>query len=103
MENFFKEHGSQQAYVRTNTPALLELVTELEGVGSLSDNRALGWVQRMLLTEHQLRPTAASLVASITASNKDRRGSTVFCGICCLLPDDEFFDSVDELEDDGGR
>ena len=103
MENFFKEHGSQQAYVRTNTVALLKLVAELEGVGSLCDNRALEWIQRMLLTEQQLRPTAASLVASITASDKDRHGSTLFCGICCLLPDDQFFDSVDELEDDGGR
>jgi tetratricopeptide (TPR) repeat protein len=102
MVNFFKEHGSQQAYVRTNTAALLELVAELEGVGSLCDNRALGWIQRMLLTEQQLRPTAASLVASITASDKDRCESTVFCGICCLSPDDQFFDEVDELEDDGG-
>jgi tetratricopeptide (TPR) repeat protein len=102
MENFFKEHGSKQAYVRTNTAALLELVAELEGVGSLCDNRALGWIQRMLLTEQQLRPTAASLVASITASDKDRRESTVFCGICCLSPDDQFSDAVDELEDDGG-
>jgi serine/threonine protein kinase len=101
MENFFKEHGSRLAYVRTNTAALVELVAELEGVGSLCYNRALGWIQRMLLIEPQLRPTATSLVASITASDQDRRGSTLFCGICCLLPDDEFFDSVDELEDDG--
>jgi serine/threonine protein kinase len=101
MENFFKEHGSKQAYVRTNTAALLELVAELEGVGSLCDNRALGWIQLMLLTEQQLRPTAASLVASITNSDKDRRESTVFCGICCLSPDDQFSDAVDELEDDG--
>jgi TolA-binding protein len=103
MEKFFKEHGSRQAYVRTNTAALLELVAELEGVGSLCDNRALGWIQRMLLTEQQLRPTAASLVTSITASDKDRHGSTLFCGICCLLPDDPFFDSVNELEDDSDR
>ena len=68
----------------------------------MCDNRALGWIQRMLLTEQQLRPTAASLVASITASDKDRRESTVFCGICCLSPDDQFSDEVDELEDDGG-
>ena len=46
----------------------------------MCDNRALGWIQRMLLTEQQLRPTAASLVASITASDKDRRESTVSAG-----------------------
>ena len=99
IDKFFKEHGSQEAYVRTNHAASVELIEELQGTGSLCDSRALAWIQQMLRLEQQLRPTAASLVASITATNKEGRGSTVFCGICCVSLDDDFSDSVDEYED----
>ena len=52
---FFKRHGSQQEFVRTNSVALLELVAELQETGSVSDNRALEWVQKMFLVEQQRR------------------------------------------------
>ncbi len=96
---FFKQYGSQQAYVRTNPAALVELVAELKRMGTLSDNRALEWVQQMLRTEPVLRPTAASLVASIIAASKEGEGNAAFCGICCFSLDDDFSDAVDELED----
>jgi len=100
---FLKEHGSQQAYVRTNPDALLELIAELKDTGSLSDNRALAWVQQMLVIQQQLRPTAASLVASIITASKEGEGNVAFCGLCCVLPDDDFSDAVDELEGDSVR
>ncbi|OCK97560.1 kinase-like protein [Cenococcum geophilum 1.58] len=99
LNKFFNEHGSQQAFVRTNPDALYELIAELEEKGTTSDNKALVWIQHMLLIERQLRPTAASLIASITLASKDSEESASFCGICCLSPDDDFSDAIDELED----
>jgi tetratricopeptide (TPR) repeat protein len=98
MYQFLIEHGSRQAYIRTNPTALLELVAELRGTDHLADNIALVWVQEMLLTEQHLRPTAASLVASITSTIKEGEGNGAFCGICCVLCDDDFSDETDDLE-----
>ena len=98
MYEFFKRHGSRQNFVRTNRAALLELVAELQETGNMSDNRTLEWVQQMLLTEQQLRQTAAALVASIIAAGKQEDGNGPFCGMCCVSLDDDFSDAVDELE-----
>ncbi len=97
MYEFFKRHGSRQEFVRTNRAGLLELVAELEEMGNISDNRTLEWVQQMLLTDQQLRQTAAALVASIIAVGKQGDGNGSFCGICCMSLDDDFSDAVDEL------
>jgi hypothetical protein len=101
MYQFLEEHGSRQAYVRTNPTALFELVEELRGTDNLADNTALVWVQEMLQTQQQQRPTAASLVASITSTSKGE-GNRAFCGICCVLHDDDFSDEINELEDNVG-
>ena len=90
VDEFFEQHGSQQAYVRTNYAAFVELVAELKAVGSISDNKALEWTQEMLLIEPKLRPTSASLILSISSVIQ-------FCGICCSSRDDEFSDAVDEF------
>jgi serine/threonine protein kinase/TolA-binding protein len=103
MYEFFKRHGSRQDFVRTNRAGLLELVAELEETGNISDNRTLEWVQQMLLTDQQLRQTAAALVASIIAVGKQGDGNGSFCGICCMSLDDDFSDAVDELEDNVSR
>ncbi|KAF2183615.1 hypothetical protein K469DRAFT_784872 [Zopfia rhizophila CBS 207.26] len=96
MIEFFREHGSWQKFIRTNLACLSEFIPELEGIGELSDNGALGWTQQMLSTKPQLRPTASSLVASIRASSKEGEG-TGFCGICCASEEEEeFSDWVDE-------
>ena len=97
IDEFFEQHGSQQAYVRTNYAAFVELVAELKAVGNISDNRALEWIQQMLLIEQRLRPTAASLILCISSISKAREGSAGFCGICCSSRDDEFSDTTDEL------
>ncbi len=99
INQFLGEHGSRQAYICTNPAALLELVEELRGTDNLADNIALVWVQDMLRTEQQLRPTAASLVASITSTSKEWEGNGAFCGICCVSCNDDFSDEIDELED----
>ncbi|KAI4209608.1 MAG: hypothetical protein LQ351_007457 [Letrouitia transgressa] len=96
---FFKTHGSREDFVRTNPTALSELVAELKEIGSVLDNRALEWIQQMLSTEQQLRPTAVALVASIIAAGRQGDGNGPFCGICCLLLDDDFSDIADELEE----
>jgi hypothetical protein len=49
---------------------------------------ALGWTQKMLSIQPGSRPTAPSLVTSITASDKGE--DTVFCGICCVPDEDDF-------------
>ena len=96
IDDFFAQHGSQQAYVRTNPAALPELVAELEVVGSKSDDRALEWIRHMLREERESRPTAASLAMSISTVSKEGEGSAGFCGICCFSRDDEVSDTDDE-------
>jgi serine/threonine protein kinase len=102
MYDFLKEHGSGQAYVRTNPTGTNALITELKKTGSPTDNAALVWVQDMIMLPQQLRSTAASLMASITSAgqNGDRNGA--FCGICCASPDD-FLSDFDYLDIADGR
>jgi len=95
--NFLSEHGSRQAYVRTNPAGFHDLVAELKQTSSKTDNAALGWVQDMLMLQQQHRPTAASLMASITNAGRKEDGNEVFCGICCASRDD-LLDDFDELE-----
>jgi serine/threonine protein kinase/TolA-binding protein len=97
MYDFLKEHGSGLAFVRTNPAGTDALVAELKEVGSPTDNAALGWVQDMVTLPQQLRPTAASLITSITSAGQKGGGNEAFCGICCTSPDDLLSD-VDELE-----
>ncbi|KAF1963187.1 hypothetical protein CC80DRAFT_542334 [Byssothecium circinans] len=89
MDQFFRQHGSQQDNIRCNMAALPKFVAELEGIGELSDNRLLGWTQQMLSAEQRLRPTASSLATSIIESGS-------FCGICCASSEEDFSDWADE-------
>jgi TolA-binding protein len=93
MYNFLKAHGSGQAYVRTNPTGTDALVAELKETGSPTDNAALGWVHDMVMLPQQLRPTAASLMASITGAGQRSDRNEAFCGICCASPDD-FLDDL---------
>ncbi|KAL9634617.1 MAG: hypothetical protein Q9164_003986 [Protoblastenia rupestris] len=92
---FLKRHGSKQAFVRTNPTALPELIAVLQASGQASDDRALEWPRQMLQTEQQLRPTAATLTASIIAAGTSADGNGTFCGICCTSLDDDFSDASD--------
>jgi serine/threonine protein kinase len=47
--NFLKEHGSRQAFVRTNPTGTDALIIELKETGSPTDNAALVWVQDMVI------------------------------------------------------
>jgi TolA-binding protein len=95
MDEFLRQHGSHETFIRTNIVGLLEFATELEEIGNKSDNRALGWTRRMLSAEPRLRPTASSLVASIIAAHQEE-GSLSFCGICCISSEEEFSDYADD-------
>jgi serine/threonine protein kinase len=97
---FFKVYGSREAYIHTNLVAFVKLVEELQGMGNLHDNIVLTWIQPMLEQEPRCRPTAAELVAAITSCNKRSGDRTTFCGRCCVSPDDDFSDSIDEFEID---
>ena len=95
--NFLKEHGSRQAFVRTNPIGTNALITELKETGSPTDNIALVWVQEMVMLQQQLRPTAASLIASLTSADEKGSRNKAFCGICCASRDD-VLSGFDELE-----
>ena len=77
-----------------NVAALPEFVVELERIGKPLDNKALGWTQQMLSAEQHLRPTASSLVTSITTFGEDREGRG-FCGICCASTKEDFSNWTD--------
>jgi len=91
---FLREHGSRQAYVRTNSDGLRELLADLRETSYPTDNVVLIWIQDMLMIQPTLRPTAAALTASIIAAGES--GNRGFCGICCISQDD-LSDEFDEL------
>jgi hypothetical protein len=95
--NFLKEHGSRQAFVRTKPTGTDALITELKETGSPTDNAALVWVQDKVMLQQLLRPTAASLMASIASVGQKGCVDKAFYGICCALRDDVLSD-LDELE-----
>jgi hypothetical protein len=101
MRAYFQEIGTKLPFIRTNSEAFSQLLTELEGTGVPSDNKALGWVNDMLQQDRFARPTAVVLVTSITAPDKYGMRNGVFCDICCLSGDES--DASDSLDDiDGG-
>ncbi|KAJ5025737.1 kinase-like protein [Bipolaris maydis] len=89
---FLKEHGTSQAFIRTNPTGTDALIIELKGIGSPADNVALVWTQDMIMVQQQLRPTATSLVASILSKSQEESGSEVFCEICCTSQQDDLSD-----------
>jgi serine/threonine protein kinase len=97
MYEFLEEHGSGQAYVRMNSTGTDALITELKETGSPTDNAPLRWVQDMVMLPKQLRPTAPSLMTSITGAGQKGDRTESFCGICCASPYDSLSD-FDELE-----
>jgi hypothetical protein len=97
MYEFLKAHRLGQGYVRTNPTSTDALVAELKETGSPTDNAPLRWVQDIVMLPQQLRPTAASLIASITSAGQRGDRTEAFCGICCASPYD-FLSDFDELE-----
>jgi TolA-binding protein/tRNA A-37 threonylcarbamoyl transferase component Bud32 len=95
--DFLKEHGTQQTFVRTNLDGTHLLIAELRKIGSPADNAVLGWVRDMVVPQALARPTAMSLIASITSASQKEGGNEAFCGICCVSHDDAWSD-FDELD-----
>jgi tRNA A-37 threonylcarbamoyl transferase component Bud32 len=91
MDTFFERHGLHRTYISTNVDALPLFISELEGIGSGSDNKAIVWVQDMLQVNKALRPSTMSLIAAITASNRDEE-QRIFCCDTCLFPAEDFSD-----------
>lgn len=100
MDEFLRAHGSQQTFVCSNPTGLENLLAELEKTANPSDNVALIWIQQILQEQQRSRPNAARLVSSITQHYSQGGPDTVFCGICCLAPDDTHSDTSDDLEED---
>ncbi|KAF2109886.1 kinase-like domain-containing protein [Lophiotrema nucula] len=90
LDEFLKQRGSQQAFVRLNLAALPALVAHFGGLGQMSDNRALEWTQQMLSEEQKSRSTASTLATWITSPIREGE-STGFCGICCVMAEEEEF------------
>ncbi|XTI94105.1 hypothetical protein V2W45_1321650 [Cenococcum geophilum] len=102
MKDYFDNHGSGSRCVHLNLDAKTEMISELEKTGSVSDNRVIEWVQKMLRVDRNARPTAAMLIASI--AGRDKHGEvSAFCGTCCSYEDElsEAEDSMDEELFDG--
>jgi hypothetical protein len=90
MDDFLRQRGTEQAFIRLNTAALPELIAHLATLGQWTDNRALEWTEPMLAVTQTLRPTAAALVSRITTPIREGE-NTGFCGICCVMPEEEDF------------
>jgi tRNA A-37 threonylcarbamoyl transferase component Bud32/predicted RNA-binding Zn ribbon-like protein len=91
IDAFFEGRGSHRTFISENIDALPDFIAELKSMRKLSDDRPLEWVRGMLTVEKASRPTATSLVETITAgsSDKERRN---FCCDACLWPVDDSSD-----------
>lgn len=98
MNDYFDNHGSRNRCVHLNLDATTEIISKLKKTGSVSDNRVIEWVQKMLRVDRNARPTAAMLIASIAGRDKYGEVSNAFCGTCCSYEDElsEAQDSMDE-------
>jgi hypothetical protein len=90
MDEYFRTHGSGQAFVRFNISAMPAFVAELATLDSRVDDKPSEWIELMLLEDQKLRPTASALVNQITAS-MTAEGVFTFCGICCAWAEEEDF------------
>jgi serine/threonine protein kinase len=90
IDDFFKQQGSDHVYVRLNTDLIPELLAHISSSGQTSAKTALEWIREMLLEEQKARPTASTLVTWITTPIREGE-STGFCGICCVLIEEEYF------------
>lgn len=88
MDDYLRQHGSEQAFIRLNTAALPEILAHLETLDRWRDNRALEWIESMLSMTPKARPTASTLAAQITSSGPGF-DSTSFCGICCIVEEED--------------
>jgi serine/threonine protein kinase len=86
MDDFLRQCGTEQAFIRLNAAALPELIAQLAALGQWTDNKALGWTVPMLSVTPKTRPTASTLVEQIISHD-----DTNFCGICCAMPEEEDF------------
>ena len=89
--------------MRTNLAGVDALIAELKTTNNRTDNAALEWVRDMVNPQSKLRPTAASLIASILSAGAGEEWgeSRAFCGICCASPDngdDEDDDILSKFE-----
>jgi serine/threonine protein kinase len=90
MDDYFRQHGSRQAFIRFNIGVLTAFTAELAALGNQRDDKSMEWIESMLLEEQKLRPTASALVNQI-ASHSDVKGTFEFCGICCVGTEEEDF------------
>jgi hypothetical protein len=90
MDDYFRQHGSRQAFVRFNIGVLPAFMAELAALGNQRDDKPIEWIESMLLEEQKLRPTASALVNQITTAS-DVEESFEFCGICCVGAEEEDF------------
>jgi hypothetical protein len=90
MDDYFREHGSGQAFIRFNIDSLPTFSAELATLGSRVDDKPLGWIRSMLMEDLKLRPTASALINQITTTSAIE-GNFAFCGICCAEAEEEDF------------
>ncbi|KAH7413941.1 kinase-like domain-containing protein [Phaeosphaeria sp. MPI-PUGE-AT-0046c] len=91
MNDFFQHHGTKyQTFLCLNTTALTNFIPHIAAMDPLSDNKALEWTKQMLRELSTERLTASELVGQITTQPRGGNG-TVFCGICCVVPEGEDF------------
>jgi hypothetical protein len=90
MDDYFRQHGSRQAFIRFNIGVLTAFMAELAALGNQRDDKSMEWIESMLLEEQKLRPTASALVNQIAMAS-DVEGTFEFCGICCVGTEEEDF------------
>lgn len=88
MNDYFQHHGNRARFIHANMDALPKFSKELRRVGDTLDNKALVWIEKMLVVDKEKRPSASALVTLITGAKKGEK-RTELCGRCCTHPEDD--------------
>ncbi|KAF2814171.1 kinase-like protein [Mytilinidion resinicola] len=97
LHTYFELEGTQERFIRQNDLGLQTLLVILSNEGSAIDNSPLNWTKEMLKIDRHDRPTAAT-IAEATMEQTD--SGSRFCGMCCLIQEDDDLDSLIGFVDD---
>jgi ankyrin repeat protein/serine/threonine protein kinase len=96
MREFFNRCTESRCFW-ANAQATAEWALNLHEMGTREDNALLGWIDKMLNLDAQLRPTAKLLFDSIVSYEPQIDEPVSFCGSCCR--EENFTESEDSASE----
>jgi len=101
MKNYYAGRGTEGLFVSNNPAATESFISELKVTCTLSDNKIISCVERMLQLDRNVRPTASDVFTSVISHDGSNMEAGTFYGACCSELD--FSDFSDKSQGDCER